>query len=118
MTPMQLTPHHIPPQNPHHSPPTPYIPPNHHQSLETNQATEWTNFPPGLASHTPHDNTNPFSTAGDLIFGVDLMDSSDGEALGISPSFLVEVAEEHFEFIQHWDNPHWVTKDFCQHGGS
>lgn len=55
---------------------------------------------------------------GDPIDGADLLEEHDVEALGIASAFATEMAEDHLEFVEHWDNPRWTSYDARHYGNS
>lgn len=55
---------------------------------------------------------------GDPIDGAALLEEHDVEALGIDSGFATEMAEDHLEFMEHWENPRWTSHDARHFGNS
>ena len=53
---------------------------------------------------------------GDPIDGIDLMDSSDVEDLGVDPTYSAMISTEHLELLDNWSNPRWVSHDVRHYG--
>ncbi len=74
-------------------------------------------FPhPSRSHHTrgldPHILTwHAGALGGNPITGTDFMDEHDVEALDITGSLAVNIAECHFNMVQNWENPRWVDLD-------
>ena len=54
---------------------------------------------------------------GDPVCGCPFMEAEDVEALDISSSLAVGIAEDHFGIVEGWDNPRWSQKDVRDFGG-
>ena len=55
---------------------------------------------------------------GDPVCGCDFMEAENVEALDISPTLAVGIAEDHLGIVENWDNPRWFQKDVRNFGGS
>lgn len=48
---------------------------------------------------------------GDPVDGIDCMETTDIEALDVDPLYSAMIAEEHYELVENWSNPRWVSHD-------
>lgn len=55
---------------------------------------------------------------GDPVCGCSFMEAEDVEALDISPSLAVGIAEDHLGIVEGWDNPRWSQRDVRDFGGA
>ena len=53
---------------------------------------------------------------GDPVEGIDCMETTDIEALDVDPLYSTMIAEEHYELIENWSNPRWVSHDNRHYG--